>query len=202
MTTQDRVKEIKQSFRLLMNGVSSQSMREKGLDYHLIWGVSIPHLQEMAAEYGKDYDLSIALWKDDVRECKILAAMMMPAEKMAAEVAEIWMEQIRSQEMAEICALYVFQYLEDAPVLAFRWIASESDLRQITGYHVLARLFSRGLEPDERGINELLDQLSVVMSASSLPVKHAAVNCLNRFCGLGSDYEMIASKALKGYGLF
>lgn len=50
-TTKDIVKEIKQSFRLLMNGVTAQSMRDKGMDYHINWGASLPHLREMAAEY-------------------------------------------------------------------------------------------------------------------------------------------------------
>ena len=61
--TQHKVKEIKQSFRQLMNGVTAKSMREKGMDYHLSWGASIPDLQKMAAEYGKDYSLAIELWK-------------------------------------------------------------------------------------------------------------------------------------------
>ena len=202
MKTEEKVREIKQSFRLLMNGVSAQSMRQKGLDYHLNWGVSLPHLQEMAAGYEKDYELAIALWKEDIRECKILATLLMPADQMPKEVAEIWMEQIRSQEMAEMCALHVFQYLNDASMLAFRWIASERDLEQICGFHILARLFSRGLEPDERGINEFLDQVSVMMSSASMPVKHAVMNSLNRFCELGDDYDLIARKALRNLDLF
>ena len=39
-TTQDKLKRIKQSFRLLMNGEASRYMRENGLGYHLNWGVS------------------------------------------------------------------------------------------------------------------------------------------------------------------
>ena len=79
----DKVKEIKRSFRLLMNGVTAQSMRDKGVGYKINWGASFLHLKEMAAEYGKDYDLAIELWKEDIRECKILATLIMPAEKMS-----------------------------------------------------------------------------------------------------------------------
>ena len=57
------VRTIKQSFRLLMNGVTAQSMRDKGVQYKLNWGASLLHLREMAEEYEKDYDLAIALWK-------------------------------------------------------------------------------------------------------------------------------------------
>ena len=46
----EKVKEIKRSFRLMMDGVASQSMREKGLNYHVNWGASIPMLKQKAAE--------------------------------------------------------------------------------------------------------------------------------------------------------
>ena len=39
----------------MMNGVASQSMRDKGLGYKINWGIALPALKEMAAEYGKDY---------------------------------------------------------------------------------------------------------------------------------------------------
>ena len=35
--TQQRVKEIKQSFRQMMDGSIAQSMRDQGIDYHLNW---------------------------------------------------------------------------------------------------------------------------------------------------------------------
>ena len=42
---------IKRSFRLWMNGPGSQSMRDKGLDYKINWGVPLIELKRMAAEY-------------------------------------------------------------------------------------------------------------------------------------------------------
>ena len=95
--TNEKLKAIKRSFRTVMNGVASHSMREKGVGYKLNWGVSLVHLREMAATYGKDYDLAIALWKEDIRECKILATLIMPAERLLPEVADIWLEQTTSQ---------------------------------------------------------------------------------------------------------
>ena len=99
--THQKLMTIKRSFRLLMNGPGSQSMRDKGLEYKLNWGVPFYELKKMAQEYGKDYDLAIELWKEDIRECKILATLIMPADRMLAEITDIWMEQVQSQEMAE-----------------------------------------------------------------------------------------------------
>ena len=114
MDIQAQVKEIKQSFRQMMDGAVAKSMRDKGLTYKLNWGATLPRLREKADAYGKNYDLAIALWKEDVRECKILATMMMPADKVLPEVIDIWMEQITSQEIAEQA---VFNLLSGHPVI-------------------------------------------------------------------------------------
>ena len=58
------VKEIKQSFRQMMDGAVAKSMRDKGVDYKLNWGATLPRLREMADGIGKNYDLAIALWKE------------------------------------------------------------------------------------------------------------------------------------------
>ena len=106
----EQLKEIKRSFRLMMNGVAAQSMRDKGLDYHVNWGASVPMLKVKAKEIGKNRDLAIALWKEDVRECKILATMVMPADEMLPEIVDIWMEQTNSVEMAEMASFNLYQY--------------------------------------------------------------------------------------------
>ncbi len=196
-TVKEKVKEIKQSFRLVMNGPASQSMREKGLKYKLNWGVPVPTLKAMAKDYGKNYDLAIELFKEDIRECKILATMIMPPERMLPEIIDVWMEQTTQNEIAEQLAFNLLQYLDYAPMLAFEWIATDKPIYKLTGYHLLSRLFMKGKEPDERGINEFLDQVEADLQGDDNSLKHAAYNCLLRFCDLGDDYEKIAAKALK-----
>ncbi len=197
--TQKKLKEIKQSFRFLMNGVASQSMRDKGLEYHINWGVSLPHLIEMANEYGKDYELAVELWKEDIRECKILAALIMPHDQMPMELVDIWIEQTKSQEIVEMTSSFLYQYLSYASVLAYQWIASDVPLRQLYGFLVIGKLFANGQEPNERGINEFLDQVKATVQDGGLPEKHAAINSLYRFCELGEEYEGIAKKAFPGF---
>lgn len=201
MTTQERVKDIKQSFRLMMDGATAQSMRDKGLDYHVNWGASLPMLKAKAAELGKDYDLAIALWKENVRECKILATLIMPADKILPEVVDIWMEQTPSQEIAELASFNLYQHLPFAADKAYQWIASEREFYQECGFLVLARLFMRGQEPNERGIHEYVDQLLVALQSPSVAVKKAAYTSVQRFADLGLVYERIAKSALKTINL-
>lgn len=197
MDVNSQVKQIKQSFRQMMDGAVAKSMREKGLDYKLNWGATLPRLREMADEIGQNYDLAIALWKEDVRECKILATMIMPANQMLPEVADIWMEQITTQELVEQAAFNLFQYLPYAPEKAYTWMASEKELYQLCGFHILSRLFMDKREPNERGINEFIDQALAALLGESVPVKKAAMSAFQRFAELGLVYERIAKSATK-----
>lgn len=202
----ERVKEIKQSFRQLMDGAVAQSMRDKGVDYKLNWGATLPRLREMAdeirpADEDSQYELSIELWKENVRECKILATMLMPPERMLPEVCDIWMEQIPSQEMAEQAAFNLWQHLPYAAEKAYQWIASEQEYYQLCGFHVLTRLFMNGQEPNERGINEYLDQLLAAIQGPFMSVRKAAMQSVIRFAELGVVYERLAKSAMKSINL-
>ena len=211
MDIHDVVKEIKQSFRQMMDGSVAQSMRDKGLNYHLNWGATLPRLKAKAEEIKamfnvsclmfNVYDLAIALWKENIRECKILATMLMPPEKMLPEVCDIWMEQIPSQEIAEQAAFNLWQYLPYAPEKAYQWIASDQEYYQLCGFHILSRLFMNGQEPNERGINEYMDQALAALQGPYMSVRKAAMQSMVHFAELGLVYERMAKSAMKSINL-
>ncbi len=203
------IKELKQSFRQMMDGAVAQSMRDKGLNYHLNWGATLPRLKAKADELANSqqltansqYDLAIALWKENIRECKILATMLMPPEKMLPEVCDIWMEQVPSQEIAEQAAFNLWQYLPYAPEKAYQWIACDQEYYQLCGFHVLSRLFMNGQEPNERGINEYIDQALSALQGPYMSVRKAAMQSMVRFAELGLVYERMAKSAMKSINL-
>lgn len=203
MTTIDEktaatLKEIKQSFRLLMNGVTAQSMREKGVNYHLNWGANLLHLKEMAQEYEASKPLAMALWKENIRECKILATMLMPKEAMDIELAMLWVEQTPTQEVAEVATQYLYQYLPFAAEMALKMIASTEDMQQLVGFTILSRLFANGTMIDERDINEFMDQaISVLGEEGKNEVRHRALNAVQHFADMDEQCYMIAKGALK-----
>ena len=196
-----QIKEIKLSFRQMMDGSIAQSMRNKGVDYHLNWGATLPRLREKADGIGKNYDLAIALWKENVRECKILATMIMPPDVVLPEVVDIWMEQTATQEIAEQAAFNLYQYLPYAPEKAYTWIASDKELYQLCGFHILSRLFMNGQEPNERGINEFIDQALAALQGESIAVRKAAMSSMQRFAELGLVYQRLAKSAIKTVNL-
>ncbi|MCF0201742.1 MAG: DNA alkylation repair protein [Bacteroidaceae bacterium] len=188
--TIEKVRTIKRQFHLYMDGVASASMREKGVEYKVNWGLKIQHLKQIASDYDKDYELAAELWKSNTRECKILATMLMPPEKFPQDLAQLWIEQTTTPEIAQYLAFYLMQYTADAASLAFQWIASINDIQQICGYNTLSGLFSQGKQPAVRDMNELIDQALACRS-------HAAINCLNKLASLSEEHERIVENALR-----
>ena len=106
----EQLRHIKRSLRGVMNGPVSASMRDKGLAYKVIFGVELPRLQQMAADLPHTYELAAALWKENIRECRLLAGMLMPTERMDADLATLWVEQMQYVEEAESTVLHLFSH--------------------------------------------------------------------------------------------
>ena len=193
MDIQEQIRDIKKQFRLAMNGAVSQSMREKGLAYKLNFGVELPRLKSIASGYAKNHELAQALWKEDIREAKLLAGMLQPVDTFYPEIADIWVEDMHYPEIAEVTCMTLFQYLPYAPSKSFEWIADGREYFQYCGFLLAARLLSKGMELNERAMAELLDQAqAAVLSEAFLPRK-AAVLCLKK---LGLQGKANAAKVL------
>lgn len=181
MNTAEEIRKIKQELRLSMNGVASAFMRENGLSYKLNFGVEIPRLQGIASEFEPNHELAQTLWKENIRECKILAGMLQPIETFYPEIAEIWIENMPTPEIAQLTVMNLFQKLPYASEKAFQWIAREEEMFQLCGYLLLARLFMKGEPLNERAENEFLDQAGAVIAKAEGALKKAVANALIKY---------------------
>lgn len=178
METSELVKQIKRSFRLFMNGVTAASMRQKGLEYKVNWGVSQPDLRRMAMQYDKDSALAQALWNEKgVRECRLLATLIMPSDKMSEDMALQWANDITSAELAEMLAFNLFQYLPFGYTLV-RQMLDKDNVGRICAYNLMCRLMKRGIKPDTDTLDKLLSATSVDIHSADLQLLHSLLNCL------------------------
>lgn len=181
METKELIKEIKTQLRLSMNGVASQSMREKGLNYKLNFGVELPRLKEIARQYDQNHDLAQTLWKENVRESKILAGMLQPIDSFFPEIADIWVEDITNPEIAELTCMNLFQYLPYAPAKSFQWMADEREYVQACGFLLAARLLGKGIEMNERAEEEFFDQTLAALLSPAYFSRKAASLALKKY---------------------
>lgn len=194
--THEIIKDIKSKFRLYMNGPVSQSMREKGVDYKINFGIEYPRIKEIAAEYEKNHDVAQELWKDNIRECKILAGLLQPVDTFYPEIAEIWIEGMHLPELAEYTVMNLFQYLPYASDVVFGWIADDREYFQVCGYLLMARLLMKGMKLNERAEAEFLDQAFTALENDGTNVRRAASVALRKFGIQSRDNRRIMSKQL------
>lgn len=173
-----------------MNGVISTSMRQKGMNYKLIFGVPIPEIKHIAAAHEPDAELARALWKEDVREMKILATLLFPAGSMTQEEALAWMREIPYPEIAEQCCNNLFPTVEQPDQLALKFLADKkSPFGRMCGFLLWAQLFKKNLAVEKSRVEAFLVECTCTMhpdvevgaAASSWQEKQAAVQALKFF---------------------
>ncbi len=159
---------IKKELRANMNGIASQAMGRSTADYRVNFGVELPRLHAIASEFEPNHDLAQQLWKESVRECRILAGILQPTETFLPEIADIWVEDMRTLELAQMTTINLFRRLPYASQKAFQWIASDRELTQQCGYLTLCHLMREG-ELSERSATEFVDQ-AVATYACATPM--------------------------------
>lgn len=192
----ETIRDIKSKFRLFMNGMISQSMREKGMGYKLNFGIEYPRIKEIAAEYEPNHELAQALWKENIRECKIMAGLLQPVDTFYPEIADIWIEGMDYPELAEYTVMNLFQRLPYASEIVFRWMADEREMFQLCGFLLMARLLMKGEKLNERAEAEFLDQAYTAIEGGSMQVQKAASVALRKFVHQSRESKRVVSKQL------
>ena len=186
------INEIKKELHANMNGIASAHMRQTE-DYRLNWGIELPRLANMADEIAHSGDfigpnaseetlrqLAQALWHEQVRECKILACMLMPPAAFAEDLCDMWVDSIHTEEIASIFCLHVVKRLPYVSKKAFEWMASERPILQTCGFMCLCHLL-REHELSESAEAEFLDQ------AEASSDNRYALKALQIYAALGKE---------------
>ena len=168
--------EIRQKLMLRMNGAAAAAMRDHGIVYKLNYGVTVPEIKSIASQYPRDCKLAQQLWCQECRECRMLAAMLYPASVFLSDMADVWIDSIEYSDLADVCCKYLFQYMPQASVTAFRWIACDEPIRQYCGFMIMAHLLRAGNVLRDTYLCELRDQATAAMASDLvLPRQAAAV---------------------------
>lgn len=159
----DTIIDIKKELRANMNGIASSAMRQSD-DYRVNFGVELPRIISISKEFEASHELAQALWKENVRECRILATILMPTDRFDEELCNIWVEDIKTIEIAQLFCINLMSRLKFASIKAFEWMASDKEMIQCCGYLTLCHVLRRG-ELQDRSAEEFLDQAAAVLGS-------------------------------------
>lgn len=116
------IKDIKHQFMAYRNGIVADILRKAGHPFGIIFGVQLPQLRQIASEIKMDTPdlqarkkLAEDLLADvDVRESRIVAFDIFPAEDIEYDEARQLCNTIRSREEAD---LLPFLLLKNTPYI-------------------------------------------------------------------------------------
>ena len=190
----DLIRNIRTDLRLAMNGVVSSSMRNKGVDYKMNFGVDVPRLKEIAQKYESNAALAKELWKLDVRELKILSTMLYPVSEFNEANADEWMNEIPNHEIREHLCRNLLQQLPYADELVQKWTADINESVRLTGYWLYVRLMMIQAETSRRiNIQLVIEKALADVHADDTLLRTAATNVLMQVIRRrqeGADYIM------------
>ncbi len=139
MTALEKLLEVKSQIMHRANGEVAENMRRAGVIYKVNYGVPIPELKELSKAYKGDHDLALELFKEDIRECKILASLIAEPEKLTGEQIDDWAAEFTNPEIVEqVCGNLLWKS-EYALSRSIEWCLSTDELMRKAGLLIIAR---------------------------------------------------------------
>ena len=125
--------------RKQMNGAVADAMFYYGTRYGLNYGVSLPTVREIAEETGKDLELALYLFKQQVRELKLAALHIADAEQITTTTSSTWADGITTSELAEEAAFAMLSHCPSLNEIYDKWVKSENEFATYAALMALSR---------------------------------------------------------------
>lgn len=192
---EQKVKQLKQSLKSRMNGKTTEQMQNGQIDYALNYGVSLAHVRELADTLDYTPTECSLLWQLNIREAMLIAAMKMPSEKTTTDEMLRWTALIRTPDMVEQGAFFLFWRILDIDNFAMAIMATNQSYRQSIAMFSVARAMQKGREVKNETINELLQAVSSIEQFT--PSEARATSILLRVLINKDDYSMKVKSVLQ-----
>ncbi len=119
-------------------------------------GVAIPDLRKMAGELGKNHELALKLWKTEIQEARILAAMIDRPEEVTEQQMEEWVKDINSWDVCDQVCMNLFERTPFARKKISEWSRREEEFVKRTAFSLIACLAWHDKKAPDQDFIELL----------------------------------------------
>lgn len=189
--TEEAARRIRQALRTRMDGEVASHMRKHGLEYKINFGITRDHLSQLARSEQPSVNLATYLWSRSVRELKLLALRLWPAEELSSnEALRLAVDCEGKAELADELIALLFDRCPKAPAWAMQWLCSGLAVQSIA-LNTLSRAILRGqYTPNEIELNCLSDICINCISETASSEHYrpkAALLCLERMATISPE---------------
>lgn len=201
---QETIKEIKKNLRLSMNGVISAYQRRQGLNYKINFGVEIPRIKQLAEMYEKNSELSEELFKENIRECKLLAIFLYPQKEFTSEKAEKWISECKYTETVDHLCHKLLANMPNAVEKALQWIVRNEDMFRYAGFSLLSNFFRKKQTlsgENEKQYAKALKKSLCDNKHENMSIQNAASASLIRYTDISKEKQQEIYSLIKSQGI-
>lgn len=121
------MQRLKRRFFAMRNGALADQLRKGGVPHKIIFGINLPQLVEIAAEFDPSAEFAEMLWANSsTRESQLIAPMLYPRAEMDATTAVRWALTAKSVEVIDVLCHRLLRHLPSADRVADElWLADE-----------------------------------------------------------------------------
>jgi 3-methyladenine DNA glycosylase AlkD len=120
------------------------------------FGVRLPDIKSIAKKIKINHEISLQLWESGNHDAMIMAPMVADPKKFTPELAEIWLKDMKSWDITDSSAIYLFRKCDWVFEKVAEWILREKEFQKRMGFVLIATLAVHGKTlPDELFINYL-----------------------------------------------
>lgn len=132
---------LKRDMFAMRNGVVADALRKGGCPFKIIFGVNLPQLAEIAAKAEHSPLFAQQVWDNSTtRESMLIAPMLMPVEDFSRDLANQWIAQVPTAEVADVLCLKLLRHTDYALDLVQELLAQEGVMQKYVGLRLMCNL--------------------------------------------------------------
>jgi 3-methyladenine DNA glycosylase AlkD len=103
-------------------------------------GVSAPRMRKLAKEIGTDHKLALELWKTQIHEARIIAALIDDPKQVTKSQMNNWVRQFDNWAVCDVCCGMLFDRTPFAWDKAIEWPKRKEEFVRRAGFALMAAL--------------------------------------------------------------
>jgi hypothetical protein len=190
--TEKIYRQIIRSIPSMQNGMTAESMGQRGIIYEKNWGVSLVDLKDYSSNIEKDHLLSLKLWNKKWRETMILATMLDVPHEVTEEQMNFWVKTAENTEIIEQMVTNLFTLTPFAFSMSLEWCLGKKFLVKYAGLLMMGRLSLTS----ENDIDEMFEVYFEVLTPLA---KDSALNTIfyRSYCQLARRSQQVHEQCIE-----
>jgi len=160
------IKQIIKKLKLVSNPTKKNltGMARYGINTANAWCVSTPNLIKISKEIKKDppehrHRLALELWKTNIREARILAALIDLPELVTKKQMNAWVKNFNSWDICDNTIMHLFSYSKLACGKAIEWSKRKKEFEKRAGFALMASLAVRDKKIEDKNFYPFLERI-------------------------------------------